>query len=103
MGRNAFLAAGHEMKRQHPLAQADVATLHDRSDRDGELAATRTAVEQPVLSGLAFHAVDVLDIAAMRAVRAIGPAQGFKVFTGLGFVVKDRIGKVEIHGLSRYD
>src|SRR5215469_7083067 len=56
-----------------------MAGLHDRSGRDRELARARIAVEQPTTMRLAFEAIDLLRFAAMRAERAVRPADAFKV------------------------
>src|SRR4051794_22611988 len=68
------LLARHKTEGQRPLVQRDMASLHDGADRDGKLLAARAAVEDAGLMGPALHSVDVLNLTAVRAERAIRPA-----------------------------
>ena len=71
MGADALLAAAHQMERLQPLVQGDMAALHHRSHRDGEILAAfllRTAEHAK-----AFGGIGVVDHAAMRTHRTGGP------------------------------
>ena len=77
---DALLARRHQVERLQPLVQRDLAALHDRALGDGEVLAA-------FLLGAAIHAgllglVGVVDRAAVRADRAIGPEQAFQESAG---------------------
>ena len=47
---------------------------------------------------LALEFADVLDVAAMRADRTVGPHDAFEVLAGLVFVGKNWVGDIDVHG-----
>jgi hypothetical protein len=70
-------------------------SLENRSGANREFLAAIVAQEHSGL-GIARHAMDV-HRTAERAMNAARPAIGFDVGRGLGFVVEDRIGQVDVH------
>ena len=88
------------MHGQQPLMNGDVRALHNRAYSGSELVAAVIAQEVASLR-FAGHTVDV-GRAAERAERAIWPARRFKVRNRLGFIVKDRIGKVSSHDTENF-
>ena len=79
------------MRRAEPLVERYLAALIQGADRDCEGLATCVALVQARTMRLAFHGRCFVDGAAMRADGAIGPKASLKPFTGLCFVVKDRV------------
>jgi hypothetical protein len=102
MGRYAFLAGCHEMKAQYPLRQWNVAALHDGTNRHSEMLAALIADMQAFTMGFAVKLCDLIlvGIAAMGAVRAIGPADGLKMLAGLVLVVKNGVCEVRHNSKS---
>ncbi len=77
--------------------ERNLAALVKRAHGYGERLATGVALEQAGAMGLASHERCFANRAAMWADRAIGPKASLKPFTGLGFIMEDRIGKI-VHG-----
>ena len=76
------------MEGLQPLMQGDLAALHDGAHRDGEVLAA-------FLFGAAEHAgalgrIGMVDHAAMRADRAIGPQEAFEELAGRVVVAEMR-------------
>src|ERR1700751_4531275 len=75
----------------------DLAALHDRSDRDGELLAAGVALETTRTMFLAEHPGDTFaERAAVRAFRAVWPDASLKPFAGQIVVLEGRV--VEVCG-----
>src|SRR5262245_48639739 len=72
--RDALLAGRHQIGSEQPLAQRDMRALKHSPDRHRELAAARAAMPETFVAGGARQPMDVLNLAAVRAERAIGPA-----------------------------
>ena len=68
----------------------------DAASAHGELIAAVIAEEHTSLR-LAFHAADA-NRTTVRAEHAVNPTRGFKVRKSLGFVVKNGVGDIDIHG-----
>jgi hypothetical protein len=92
---HAFLAGGHDVGRHEPLMERDMRAAENSFAADRELVAAIVAQKHTSL-GFAAHAMDV-DGTAKRAVHAVRPAIGFHMGRGLGFIVKNRVGEVDIH------
>lgn len=94
---HALLAGVHQVVRQNPLVQGKVGTLENGSYRDRVLLAAMPAEDQSGALSLTEKAALAIRAAAVRAYRAVRPADGFEVFAG-GFVVlkagfvEDRVG-----------
>lgn len=100
MGRDAFLAGGHQEQGGKPFGQRDFGTFKYGLDRDGELFATdrRVALVHARAVRFAFELGHFAE-AAVRANRAFRPNPRFQPLTGCGFILKDRvIKKVRRHG-----
>src|SRR5579862_875223 len=96
--RHTFLAAAQQPERQRPFIQRHMAALHDGADRHGESLIAAVAMKQTIAVRLAVEPVDLFRLAAMRAIRAIGPADRLEMLPRFVFVGEDRIG--EVHGGS---
>ena len=96
VGRDAFLAGGHQEEAQRPLGQGDMAAFHDAAGPDRERPVTGVAVDQAGPVGFAVQTVNPLSFAAVGAEWAVGPRQGLEIGQRLGFVMEDRI--IEVHG-----
>jgi hypothetical protein len=101
MSGYAFLARIHEPVGERPLVQRDLAAFHDGAGRDRELARAAIAVKETFAGRLAFQAIDLLRLAAMRAERALRPVDALEVFAGLVGIGENRVGKV--HGVFPSD
>ena len=80
MGAHALFGCTEKVESHKPLMHRNMAVLEDRADRDRELRLTRTAAPQALACGgsaLALYAVRLAHHTALRADRAIGPAQRF--------------------------
>ncbi len=95
VSRDAVLAGIEHMRSHPPLCEGNFAALEHGSDRDGELllalqTITKARTMRLLLASNERDTVGV-GVAAMRADRAIGPADAFKRFTGFVFVLKDGV------------
>src|SRR5271170_3565141 len=97
MSADALFAAAHKMRRQKPFVHRDMRTLVNSPDRRGELLYTLTAAVETRARSFAVDLVGVADHTAMRANRAIRPANRLKMRPGGGFVVENRVRKVDAH------
>lgn len=120
MRADAFLAGSHQMDRQQPFMQGDMAILEDRLNRNGELLFAALALPQTLLSfadalpgpdhldhllfGLLFadDAACLADDATVRADRTFRSAHGFEVFSRLVFVLTVRFEDGTDFVLARY-
>jgi hypothetical protein len=98
MGADALLAAAQQVRRQKPLVQRNVRTLVDGADGDRELALAGVAVVEAGLARLAADGTGALDLTAMRAVPAVGPARGLQILASLRLVGENRVGEIGAHG-----
>jgi hypothetical protein len=81
-----LFAGGHKVKGQKPFVQFDMGIFKDCSYGHSErLAAAITLIEAGTVA-FAFKFFDFLRFAAMRAYRAIRPAQFFKMLPGGCFI-----------------
>jgi hypothetical protein len=96
---DALLRGTKQVRRQHPLVQRDPGTLKNGAHGHGELRTAVSAEPEARTVGLAAKPAIALCAAAMRAYRAIQPAQVFEVFSGGVFVTES--GGVE-HGEISY-
>ena len=94
--RHAFFAAADKAKRERPFVQRDMARLHDGAGRYRERAVARIAMNEAGAMRLAVEAVDLLNLAAVRAKGSVRPADRLEMLPRFGFVGKDGIGQV--HG-----
>lgn len=85
---NALLAARHERCCKDPFIKADLGTLEHRAYGYGELIAAMAAVIQAETMRFALELGNAVTRAAVRANRAIRPADGFKIFAGSSGVVE---------------
>src|SRR6185437_10302665 len=85
------------MRGQPPLRQRNLAALKDGTDRHRERAFAGIAVEQTGAMLLALDLGDTLRHAAMRAVRAVRPANRLKGLAGGVLVIEDRILQIGRH------
>jgi len=84
-----FLAGTDQVDRLHPLVQRDLASFKDCANRYRELFAAVLALVHARAVRLAIQRIVILAYAAaVGADRAIGPADGFKVLSGLGGVLE---------------
>ena len=83
------------MRGKKPFVERNVAALHDGAGANGELVAALVAKEHAFLR-LAAHLADG-ERTTMRTHRLAIPALRFDVSGGLGFIVKDRVGDVDVH------
>jgi anti-sigma factor RsiW len=88
----------HKVRREEPLMQRDMAALVQSADRRRKRLPAVLALVDARAGALAFHFGCVADGAAMRADRAIGPAQRLEVLPGFFFVVEYRASQV--HGVT---
>src|SRR5260370_41614531 len=98
MCAHSLLAGGHQMCSEKPFVQRDMAALVERAHGRREGLLTGAALVEAGAGALALKLRSLVYRAAMRADRTIGPAQGFKVLAGGGFVGENLGGKVAGHG-----
>ena len=96
MAAHALLAGAKQMRGQNPLVKRNFGALENRPNRHGVLLAAVPAEQQSRTVGLSLKAALTIRAAAMRAYRALGPAQAFQMLSGGVFVVE--AGGGEIHG-----
>src|SRR5436853_155537 len=92
---HTLLGRAQEEERKQPLVQRDVGSLKDRSNGDGVLLAARGALPQAPRLGLQ-PIRRPLTLAAVRAHRAIWPADGLKICGCRLCVVEARIEDAEV-------
>jgi hypothetical protein len=101
MAAHAFLGRTKKEYRLQPDIKRDLGTLEYGANGHTELLAAVFALHQTRAVRLALQGVMVMTYAAaMRADRAIGPAQAFKVFAGLVRVLEVRLIQVGSHSIS---
>ncbi len=93
-----LLAGGHKAKGVKPFVQFDMGILKDCAYGHSERLAATIALIKAGPMAFAFKFFDLLRFAAMRAYRAIRPAQFFKVLSGGGFIGENWVGEVYAHG-----
>jgi len=98
VGADTFLACGHEMKSQKPFIQLDMGILKKRSHSYRKMLAATVALVKTWAMAFASKSGDFFRTAAMRANRAIRPAQFFKVLSGGFFIGKNWVHKDCVHG-----
>ena len=93
MGADALLAGGHQEQCGQPLGQRNLGTLENRLHGHGELVTALGALVEARTMGLALKRLDLglIDVATMRANRAIRPNPSLKPFAGFGFVVENGV------------
>ena len=92
-GADAFLGAAHLGNDEQPDLHGDFGVLEDRVDADGKLLSTVTALPKAgtdLFLGVGFDLVSLLQSAAVRADRAIGPHQRLDELYGLVFIGEKR-------------
>ncbi len=97
MRAHALLAGAKQMRGEQPLVHGDMRALEDRSHSGRELLATLMATVKAMARGFGNNRVGGVHNSAMRANRTIRPADDFKVLPSGGFVVEDRVGKIDGH------
>jgi hypothetical protein len=90
-----LLAGGHKAKGVKPFVQFDMGIFKDCSYGHSERFAAAITLIKAGAMAFAFKFFDLFRFAAMRAYRAIRPAQFFKVLPGGGFIGEDW---VSVHG-----
>ena len=87
---HALLGCAHEMHSKQPLGERNLAAFHARADSDRKLVVTGSAVIEAGAMGFALALCDLLliEVAAMRAARTIGPTDRLKDFAGRVIVGK---------------
>lgn len=90
---DAFFAGGNEVCGHEPFVKGDLGTLKDSADCDRELTAAVATEVKPITVGLTVDSAVALYASAVRADRAVGPAQGFQILAGSRFVVESYFGK----------
>src|SRR3954466_817436 len=85
------------MDGENPFVQRDMRPLKHRADSHREGLAAFLALVDAGASGLALELRDAgaIDVAALRAMRAIGPKDGLQMLPRLVGIVIDRIGEVD--------
>jgi len=91
---HALLARAHQMERHDPLVERKMAALHHSADRDREGPPASIALEQAGPMALALQALHVVNLAAVRAERAVRPADTFQVSPGGIVIVEHAVGEV---------
>src|SRR5262249_17133493 len=86
------------MDREQPLVQRDMRALVKRSDADCELVLAIGAVVPARPHGIALHGLHGVELAAVRANRAIRPPRSLKKHAGLVLVSECWVGQIA-HGL----
>ena len=94
VSRNALLAGAQQMRGEYPFSQEEFGTFIDGADSDGELVPAHSAVIPARPHRLTTKGLHLVLCATERTIGTIGPADAFKVFAGLCFIVVDRISKV---------
>ena len=74
-----------------------MAALHDRTIRDREVTTAGVALVQTSPMRVALQARDAVDGAAVRAERAVRPADSLQMRPGGLFIVEDRVSEVGGH------
>lgn len=99
MGTHAFLAGSHELRSEQPLAQRNLAALHNGVDGDGErLAAVFALVDTRTRACAGQLGNAVAHDAAARADGAARPEQAFEMFARCVFVVEDWVAEIDFGG-----
>ena len=84
--RHALFGRRHKVDRGNPFREREFGTVHDRSDRDGELfpALRFAALVEAGAVRLALEALDLrlVGVAAVGADRAVRPALVFQPLAG---------------------
>src|SRR5690348_6186271 len=94
MSAHALLARAEKVEREQPLVQGDMAIFEDRANGHGELLTASRALPDAstdvliLFGSLRGEPIGIINLAAMRTYRAIGPAEAFKVFPRLFGVAK---------------
>lgn len=90
------------MKAERPFRQRQMAAFHDAPDRDRKSLIAGIAVMQSGAMALAAEAIDLVNLAAMRAIGTVWPAELFEVLAGFIFVVENWAGEIDFgHGSPR--
>lgn len=95
-----LLARRHEMRREQPFVERNMARLVNRADRHSELLAAVVAVVKAGAMralGALYRRDAVAHHAAMRAHGTIRPAHALKVAARLLGILKNGIGEIEVH------
>ena len=92
LGANALLGSAHQVRGIDPLVKGDLRALKHGADSHGELFAAVTTEQKAGTVARAIQAAVAIRAAAVRAYRAIGPADRFKMLARRVVVVESRFG-----------
>lgn len=111
VGRNAFLAGAQNEHGHYPLGNRNVAGLKNRPNCHRELLPAGRAAIQPLPHLARFNPrghdrfrrqlVNIIAL-AVRAIRAIGPAQGFQQLAGFALVavILSQLNQIQLFGIK---
>ena len=92
LGADPLLGRAHQVCGVHPLVKGHLGALKDGADSHGELFAAVTTEQKAGTVARAIQAAVAIRAAAVRAYRAIGPADRFKMLARRVVVVESRFG-----------